>query len=379
MRCDTPKKQFGGPKNSTVSGPIISIHALGEYIFAIHSDFTICTYKLTHSRGSSPFHFKTDRARELESKDMSFCHARAKGYDEEHCQQDVSFAIALGSNKSQVTGSSDPYHLLISSGYFDNCVKTHSLDSLQLLNSLNGEHRGHIRCLEVDDEGEILVTGGEDATCRVWIVDHDSLAYAITDGFVKSSLGSSNDTFEGSDSSHVHTLLGHVTPVTCVAICTKLDIIISGSQGGSICIHNIRSGKFIRSMHIDSTTKEVRDSCSGFGIPVTKLAIHIDGYFVAHLCDGSLYVVTINGQQLLRTDIEEHLSSMIVCPKSDSVITGGSMGCVRIWKLSDLSLQCTVDVKKHGSITSLAFVHDSEFLCIGSSNGLLSIVSRIPE
>merc|ERR1712194_492475 len=76
-----------------------------------------------------------------------------------------------------------------------------------------------------------------------------------------------------------HVLLGHVSPLSCVAICTKLDVVVSGSQDGSICIHNIRSGKFIRSLNID---REVQESCAGNGIPIKKLAIHIDGYFVAH-------------------------------------------------------------------------------------------------
>ena len=130
---------------------------------------------------------------------------------------------------------------------------------------------------------------------------------------------------------------------------------------------------------VDATTKEVLECCGGNGIPVKKLAIHIDGYFVAHLCDGSLCVISINGQQLCRAHIGEHLNAMIICSKSNSIVTGGSMGCVRIWKLDDLSLQCTIDVKKHGSITSLAFTPDKQFLCIGSVAGLVSIVSRIPE
>ena len=378
MRCDTPKKQFGGPKRSSVSGAVISIHALGDSIFAIHSDFTLCSYKLYQARGAAPFHFKADRARVLESKEASVSnHAGTK----QPQRNNVSFAVALGTNISRSVGngnsSSDPSQLLMSCGYFDNCVKVHSLDSLQLQNSLNGGHRGSINCLEVDEEGEVLVTGGDDATCHIWIIDHESLALAITDGYVKSSLGTEG--FEESNCYHAHTLLGHVTPVNCVSICTKLDVVISGSEDGSICIHNIRSGKFIRSLHIDANAKEVLESCEGNGVPVKKLAIHIDGYFVAHLCDGSLYVISINGQQLCRTHIGEHLNAMIICSKSNSIITGGSMGCVRIWKLGDLSLQCTIDVKKHGSITSLAFTPDGQFLCIGSVAGLISIVSRIPE
>ena len=395
MRCDTPKKQFGGPNRTSASGAIISLHPLGEYVFVIHSDLTVCTYKLHHSRGSAPFHFKIDRARVLEGKDASFSkHVRLGEATEAnelelsdaiddgiHLQRNVSFAISLGvSPKSvgAVNAASDPSHLLMSCGYFDNNIKTHSLDSLQLQNSVDGGHRGHITCLEVDDEGEVMVTGGVDATCRIWIIDHDYLALAITDGFVKSSPG--REVLEDSNCHHAHTLFGHVTAVNSVAICTKLDVAISGAEGGSICIHNIRSGKFLRSLHIDATTKKVQESCGSNGaIPVKKLAIHVDGYFVAHLADGSLYVISINGEQLCKTHIGEHLNAMIICSQSNTVVTGGSMGGAKVWKLNDLSLQCTVDVKKHGSITSLAFTHESEFLCIGSSNGLLSIVSRLAE
>lgn len=379
MRCDTPRKQFGGP-NKSVIGAIISIHALGDSVFTIHSDFSICSYKVYHARGSAPFHFKM-----LESKNASLSHISHPGTSEINESEmigngrNLSFAIALGVNSRTTgngNGSSDPSHLLMSCGYFDNCVKIHSLDSLQLQCSLNGGHRGQINCLEVGGEGEMMVTGGDDATCRIWIVDHNALAAAITDGFVKSSLVKEP---KETKFYHVHTLLGHVTTISCVAISTKLDVVVSGSLGGSICLHNIRSGKFIRSLHVDTLSKEVQESCAGNGIPVRKLAIHVDGTFVAHLSDGSLRVFSINGQQLSSKHIGENLNAMIICQKSETLVTGGDMGCARIWKLHDLSLQCTVDVKKHGPITSLAFTPgESRFLCIGCSNGLLSIVSRIP-
>lgn len=390
MRCDTPNKQFGGPKKA-VRGAIISIHILGDTIFAIHSDFTVCSYKLHHSRsGSVPFHFKHDRARALESRDASLFRNLVRGHDSQKGQdtdetnkqdnfsRETSFALAIGRSSRSVGGgnmSSDLSHLLMSCGYFDECVKIHSLDSLLLQHSLNGGHRGRINCLESDDEGEILVTGGDDATCRVWIVDHDALATAIADGFVKSSLG--NDGMEESRCFIGHVLLGHVTPVRCVAVCTKLDVVVSGSESGDICVHNIRSGKFIRSFHIDAKTKTIQESCKGNGIPVMKLAIHIDGKFVAHLSDGSLHVISINGEQLSKAELGEKLNDMIICPNSETLITGGDKGCARIWRLHDLSLQCTVDVKKHGPITSLALTPvGSQFLCIGCSDGLMSIVSR---
>lgn len=389
MRCDTPKKQFGGPTGS-VAGAIISLHALGDSVLAIHPDFTVCTYKLGYARGAFPFHFKAENARVLESNDMSFSSYSAPDADETNELQasnkkrthlyKASFAIAVGANVRSTGGSSssDLSHLLMSCGYFDDCVKVHSLGSLQIQRSLASGHRGRVNCLDVGDEGEMMVTGGDDGTCRIWIVDHGALALAITDGFVKSSFG--EERAEETKCYHVHTLLGHVTPISCVAICTKLDVVVSGSRGGSICVHNIRSGKFVRSLHIDAVSKEMRESCDGRGIPVRKLATHMDGSFVAHLCDGSLHHISINGKHLCSTQINERLNAMIICPDSESVITGGELGCVKIWSLSDLSLQCTVDAKQNGSIESLAFTPGlPQFLCIGSSNGLMSIVSRISD
>ena len=222
-----------------------------------------------------------------------------------------------------------------------------------------------------------MITGGDDATCRIWVIDHQALAAAITDGFVKSSLvkecPGETKCFIG------HTLLGHVTPLCCVAICTKLDIVVSGSQDGSICIHNIRSGKFVRSLHVDAATEEVRESCAGNGIPVDKLAIHTDGTFVAHLRDGSLHVISVNGQELCSTKTGERLNAILVCPRSETLIAGGESGDVKIWGLHDLAPRCTVDVRRHGAVTSLALTPDADdpqFLCIGSGNGLLSVLSR---
>ncbi len=385
MRCDTPDKQFVG----SISGAVISVHAMGELVFVIHADFTVCNYKL---RGVDPVHFKLEKAKTLESKGAIFTKQTPFDFsvkfngsddacnDERRSKINASFAMAHVAN-SRLTGkssSSEPSHILMSCGYFDDSIKIHTLDSLQLQCSLHGCHRGKINCLEVGGEGETLVTGGEDATCRLWIIDHETLALAITDGFVKSSLG--QDRMEQNKCYHVHTLLGHETPVSCVAICTKLDVVVSGALGGSICIHKVRSGKFIRSFHFDASSKEVQGSSGmGNGIPVRKLSIHVDGSFVAHLSDCSMHHISVNGQQLCRAHIGEALHAMVICPESETVITGGELGCVRIWNLHDFSLLCTVDVKKHGPITSLALTRGvPQFLCVGSGNGLTSIVSRIP-
>ena len=385
LHCNSPKKQFGGPKGSTTSS-IVSLHTVGDTFFAIHSDFSLCSYKLHPSRGSVPYQFKQDKFRRLESRHMSLSFFIGTDSNKSGSQstkasafREDSFAMAFGGTTAATTGNGsnvDVSHLLLSCGYFDGCVKVHSVDTLQLYHNLKGCHRGGINCIKLSGDGEILVTGGEDATCRLWTIDHDALASAITDGFVDNL----NREVEEDEISCCHVLLGHVTPICCVAICTKLDVVVSGSEDGSICVHNIRSGEFIRSLHIDAATSEVQKSCARDAIPVKLLEIHLNGSFVAHLEDGSLHVISLNGQSLCNKDLGESLNAMVICPDSEIPVTGGELGCARIYSLHDLRLQCTVDVESHGDITSLAVASTvSQLLCIGSSNGMLSLVNASHE
>lgn len=384
LHCNLPKKQFGGPKGSTTSS-IASLNTVGDTLFAIHSDLSLCSYKLHPSRGSMPYQFKQDKCRRLESRHMSlsyFIGADSKPGSQStkaSAFREDSFAMAFGGTTAATTGNGsnvDDSHLLLSCGYFDGCVKVHSVDTLQLYHNLKGGHRGGINCIKLSSDGEILVTGGEDATCRLWTIDHDALASAITDGFVESL----NREAEDDEISCCHVLLGHVTPICCVAICTKLDVVVSGSEDGSICVHNIRSGEFIRSLHIDAATGEVRESCARDAISVKLLEIHFNGSFVAHLVDGSLHVISLNGESLCNKDLGESLNAMVICPDSEILVTGGELGCARIYSLHDLRLQCTVDVESHGDITSLAVAStESQLLCIGSDDGMLSIVHASRE
>ena len=63
-------------------------------------------------------------------------------------------------------------------------------------------------CLCLDGSGEVLVSGSRDQTLIVWNIGKD---YSI-------------------DTTPRHLLYGHEKEVTCVAVCTELDIIASASK-----------------------------------------------------------------------------------------------------------------------------------------------------
>lgn len=289
-----------------------------------------------------------------------------------------SFAYVKGGvDKSDEPSNSimDASFFLMSVGYYDQSIKVHSMDSLQLHSSINGLHRGQITCIQASIDGTVVATGSEDGTVAVWVVDYEDFATSIADGVVYPGDVRSQEEFLQC----CHVLLGHTTPITCVAVCTKLDVVVSGSRDGSICLHNIRSGRFVRSFHIDAVSQKVKNMCAGNGIPVSKLAIHSDGIFVAYLCDGSLHVITVNGHRLASKNIGDRLNSVSICPQSTSLVTGGEQGMAQIWSLHDLDTKCSIDVSSYGRITSMLLIPsegslETKFLCVGSENGMLSVV-----
>lgn len=83
----------------------------------------------------------------------------------------------------------------------------------------------------------------------------------------------------------VHVLCGHQSPVTAISYSTDLDIVLSGSQSGLICLHSVRKGKFMRSIS------------NALGSPVDLVLATSPGYLISHSwTDQSMHVFWINGQ-----------------------------------------------------------------------------------
>lgn len=94
-------------------------------------------------------------------------------------------------------------------------------------------------------------------------------------------------------------LFGHVSPICSLALDTDLDVVVSGSAAGKICIHTVRRGTFIRSMEVkdflipqnnvfDQNKERQTHRTPSTLISVRKLALHKHGVFVAHLESGLL-------------------------------------------------------------------------------------------
>jgi hypothetical protein len=121
--------------------------------------------------------------------------------------------------------------VVISCGHWDRSIRITTVDTHKLLYSLI-QHKDIVTCLQiVQDYGSIwLITGSRDCTLIVWEILVDKVKQTIT------------------SITQIRTLFGHDDSISCIASNAELDLIASGSDDGTIILHNLRDGKYIRSI-----------------------------------------------------------------------------------------------------------------------------------
>lgn len=388
LKCHTPAKQFGGKKGGCGSAIKISVQA--DSIIVVYSDLKVGTFKW--SPKATKNRLKPDRLRTLPNRSVSSSRAVIKrgsaapqtlddnlspfavgnwsfaltlgGFEREQIRRKALVPSRLASAKDALY--TDSASLVVSCGYWDNSVKVHATDTWKLECSDTGGHRGPIRCLAVGSDGGLMITGGEDSTCRVWVVDHPDMAVSLSDGYVQTALG------QTTDGDHVlsccHILFGHKTPITCVDLSPELDVAVSGSLDGTVCVHSLRKGEYIRSLRpLPSETA------------VSKLALDKHGRLVVHMGDNSLHTYTINGVRLCSVDAGEKIQDMKIT--GEVLVTGGDRSHVYIRDLVTLKVLSGLDLSRHGPIRCISLTPDElnpvpQHLLIGSDDGMISIVDR---
>ncbi len=392
LRCHTPGKQFGGKKDSCGSAIKISVQV--DTITVVYSELKIGTFRwypkatknrlkpeklrsllnravsnsrTVMKRGSAAPQAMEDKANKYSVGNWSFA-ITLGGYEKEQLRRKALMPSRLVSAKDALY--TDSASLILSCGYWDNSIKAHSTAAWKLECVDTGGHRGPIRCLTVDSEGAFMVSGGEDCTVRVWVVDYPDMAIASSDGYIQTALGHPTDGEQILNCCHV--LWGHDTPITCVDLSSDLDVTVSGSAGGKVCVHSLRRGEFIRAIQPATKTGITK-------VAVAKLALDKHGRMVVHMVDGMLHTFTINGVCLCAADAGELIHDMVIT--GEVVITGGDRCHVYIRDLVTLKILSGLDLYRHGPIKSITLTPDElnpspQHLFIGSDDGMISIVDR---
>ena len=220
--------------------------------------------------------------------------------------------------------------LLFSCGHWDCSIRVYSTENGRLLQSII-EHSDIVTSLAVATDGSRnwLATGSRDCTVKIWDIMVDK----------ESPLGRPS-----------HILYGHDDIVTCVDICPQLDIVVTGSIDGTIIIHELRKGLYLRSIIVASALEfpnntSTSQPCDYDGmnfhdhIKVTWVGISHCGFVVIYSDDDRvLYTYSINGHLLATKYLNEKLYAFKISGDGNVLVAGGDAALVTMRWIRNLSL-----------------------------------------
>lgn len=123
------------------------------------------------------------------------------------------------------------HRLLFSCGHWDYSFKATAVETGRLLQSVS-QHRDVVTCMELatDFGHSWLVTGSRDCTLIIWQINPLAEKPICQPP--------------------LHVLYGHDDAVNCVSVNVEIDLVASGSDDGTIILHKLRDGIYIRSLTV---------------------------------------------------------------------------------------------------------------------------------
>ncbi|HEY9611341.1 serine/threonine-protein kinase [Allocoleopsis sp.] len=224
---------------------------------------------------------------------------------------------------------------LLASGSEDKTIKVWNLRTGQLLRTLTGHSEG-IRSVAISPDGKLLASGGDDKTIKLWNLDTGKL------------LG---------------TLTGHSDIVQAVTISPDGKLLASGSNDKTVKLWNLDTGKEIRTL-------------TGFSKYVVSVAISPDGQTLVSGAE-KLYLWNLPTGNLIRTipnPSANVVASLTITPDGETLISGGNWNKFSLWNLPNLVKGCkgiqpcrpTHILSHSGWVDALAISPDGKTLATGS-------------
>uniref|UniRef100_A0A669D9I1 Neurobeachin-like protein 2 n=1 Tax=Oreochromis niloticus TaxID=8128 RepID=A0A669D9I1_ORENI len=254
---------------------------------------------------------------------------------------------------AQVLVVSNDGRLLFSGGHWDCSLRVTQLAKGKLVGRIC-RHVDVVTCLALDLCGIYLISGSRDTSCIVWQV--------LQQGGFSSGLSSRP----------VQILCGHDQEVTCVAISTELDMAVSGSKDGTVIVHTVRRGQFLR------TLRPPNESC----IPaqISGLQVGMEGHIVVQTSleersnrkgKYSIHVYSVNGCLLSSFTMEEQVTALHLV--SEYVILGTMQGNLHIRDLYSLDALVT-PLALRVTVRSVSVTKECSHILVGLEDGKLIVV-----
>ncbi|XP_042326371.1 neurobeachin-like protein 1 isoform X2 [Sceloporus undulatus] len=243
--------------------------------------------------------------------------------------------------------------LLFSGGHWDNSIRVTSLTKGKLM-AQHIRHMDIVTCLAMDFCGIHLISGSRDTTCMIWQI--------VQQGGVPIGLAPKP----------LQILYGHTSEVFCVGISTELDMAVSGAKDGTVIVHTIRKGQYMRTLKPPCESSLLRT--------VPNLAVSWEGYIVVHTSlegktslkdKNSLHLYSVNGKYLGSESLKEEVSDL--CVTGEYIVMGSVQGFLSIRDLYSLGLSVS-PLAMRLPIRCLSVTKEFSHILVGLEDGKLIIV-----
>ncbi|XP_069067022.1 neurobeachin-like protein 2 isoform X2 [Pleurodeles waltl] len=254
---------------------------------------------------------------------------------------------------SQTLAVSHDGKLLFSAGHWDNSLRVTSLSKGKVIGHIT-RHIDVVTCLALDLCGIYLISGSRDTTCMVWQV--------LQQGGFSCGLAPKP----------VQVLYGHDEEVTCVAISTELDMTVSGSKDGTIIVHTLRRGQFMKSIKPPSE--------STLPMTISHLVVGLEGQIVAQTTiEGRssikdkyvLHLYSVNGKHLSSVPLDEQVTDM--CITQEYVVLGTMQCSLHIRDLQSLK-SAVPPMPMKVPIHCVSVTKENSHILVGLDDGKLIVV-----
>jgi WD40 repeat protein len=216
-------------------------------------------------------------------------------------------------------------------------------------------HTDDIRCLAISPDGQVLASGSNDNTVRLWDLP-DGLAFKTLREPARVIIPDL-PYWAYRRKSALRTLKGHTQMVTCLAISPDGQVLASGSGDNTVRLWSLPGGMALRTL-------------KGHTNYVSCLAISPDGQVLASGSgDNTVRLWNLPEGTTLKTlkGYTDDVKCLAISPDGRVLASGSGDKMIRLWSLPDGEALHALEGHTH-SITCLAISPDGRLLVSGSDD-----------
>ncbi|XP_037907722.1 neurobeachin-like protein 1 isoform X2 [Hermetia illucens] len=253
---------------------------------------------------------------------------------------------------------------LYAAGIWDNSLRVYSLHKGKTIASVT-RHLGLITCLALDNCGSYLVTGSKDCTCIVWSLSGANGSIPGTANQPSSNNVPQLNTNNSVTPKPITTLYGHDDSISCVAIYTELDLVVSGSLDGTVNVYTIKDGQFVRSL------KPV--GCTEPYVQISFITISYQGHIAFSALDDtshSVHVYSVNGTNLGSKYVSGRVTGLTTA--GDFLVVADDAGDITMSRL--YGLKPVYDIPLHVPIQTVVVTPNNTHILAPLRDGRLAVI-----